>query len=297
MGTENDFTIVIEDCLDSLRADRGASANSILAYRNDLNQAAEYFESRGTSDWSQLTPDDILAWEATLGPPMAPRSAQRKLSALRTLLKFLRRDRGVVLEMPESGRYRLHRPVPKALSMDQMQALLDAPDLQQPTGLRDRACMELLYGAGLRISEAVDLALADIDFDSASLRVRGKREKTRLLPLPSGVWPWIERYLGEGRPKLVKRPMEQLLLSDRGLHWRRTTAAARMVKYARQVGIEHLSPHVLRHTYAVHLLKAGADLRAVQELLGHESIATTQVYTQLDMDEVRRRYQSAHPRR
>lgn len=158
--------------------------------------------------------------------------------------------------------------------------------------------MELIYGAGLRVSEALELRLDQIDRQSASLTVTGKREKTRWVPLPVQTLHWIEVYEREGRPRLLKRPMAQLIVSDRGLKMQRATVYVRLARYARLAGIpSHIGPHVLRHTYAVHLLQGGADLRVVQELLGHESIATTQVYTQLDLEEVARRYRKAHPRR
>lgn len=158
--------------------------------------------------------------------------------------------------------------------------------------------MELIYGAGLRISEAVELRTDALELDSAALRVTGKRGKTRWLPLPSGTIRWIERYLQEARPKLAKTPRAEVMISDRGLALRRTTAALNLAKHARAAGLESkISPHTLRHSYAVHLLQGGADLRAVQELLGHESVATTQVYTQLELAEVQRQYRKAHPRK
>jgi integrase/recombinase XerD len=188
--------------------------------------------------------------------------------------------------------------LPKALPVAEMQALLNAPDISKPGGLRDRALMELVYGAGLRISEAISLRLDELDLDSAAIRVTGKRGKTRLVPLPSLTIPWLERYLAEARPQLVKKPVAQVFVADKGKALARQVAYNRLVRYARLAGIEKtVSPHTLRHSYAVHLLQGGADLRAVQELLGHASISTTQVYTQLDLEEVQKRYRSAHPRR
>jgi integrase/recombinase XerD len=158
--------------------------------------------------------------------------------------------------------------------------------------------MELVYGAGLRISEAVELRLEELDLDTAAFRVTGKRGKTRWLPLPRFTLPWVEKYLLEARPKLVRRPVAQVFVGTRGGRFSRQNAYMVLQRHARAAGIEKkLSPHVLRHTYAVHLLQGGADLRAVQELLGHASISTTQVYTQLDLEEVRRKYRQAHPRR
>jgi integrase/recombinase XerD len=158
--------------------------------------------------------------------------------------------------------------------------------------------MELLYGAGLRISEAVSLTHSQLSLDTASITVTGKRNKTRWVPLPAQTIQWIERYIGDARPKLVRVPSQLVLLSDRGKPLARQSAYTRLQRYAQKCGIAgHVGPHVLRHTYAVHLLKGGADLRSVQELLGHESVATTQIYTQLDLEQVRRTYEKSHPRR
>jgi site-specific recombinase XerD len=158
--------------------------------------------------------------------------------------------------------------------------------------------MELIYGAGLRVSEAVGLGLAELDLIEGAVRVTGKRGKTRWCPLPGGTVRWLKHYIENGRPAMLKRPSGLVILSDRGRGMCRQTAYAKLNQYARNAGIESkIGPHTLRHTYAVHLLQGGADLRAVQELLGHESIATTQVYTHLDMDQVKRAYAKAHPRR
>lgn len=201
-------------------------------------------------------------------------------------------------DLPTTTTARRQRLLPKSLPFERLEALLNAPDLCQPGGLRDRCLMELLYGAGLRISEAVTLTVARLSLDTASITVIGKRDKTRWIPLPAQTIQWIERYLQDARPKLVKGSSQLILLSDRGKPLARQTAYTRLQRYARQCGIaEHIGPHVLRHTYAVHLLKGGADLRSVQELLGHESIATTQIYTQLDLEQVRKAYEKAHPRR
>jgi integrase/recombinase XerD len=158
--------------------------------------------------------------------------------------------------------------------------------------------MELVYGAGLRISEAVELEFDSLDLEERAVRVTGKRGKTRRVPLPAETANWMRKYLQEGRPKLVKGASGRIFLSDTGRVLLRQTAYKLLERYARRADLPiGVSPHTLRHTYAVHLLKGGADLRAVQELLGHESIATTQVYTELDLEEVRQKYRAAHPRR
>lgn len=229
---------------------------------------------------------------------LQPASRNRKLSAVHSLVKHLQKQgRLAGFHWPEGLSGRLPKRLPKALTATQTDALLDAPNPGSPAGLRDRALMELIYGTGLRISEAVGLRMEQLDLDSAALVVTGKRGKTRWVPLPRQTIEWLERWLKEGRPQMVKRPRAEVFLGARGgpLNRRvaqdaltRASAAAQLPKGA--------SPHTLRHTYAVHLLKGGADLRAVQELLGHESLETTQIYTQLDMDEIAAKHKKAHPR-
>lgn len=294
----NSLEPAIEWFLDHLRVERGASPHTLLAYENDLRKAIEFFGTRGLREWSDLTAAEQVAFESTLGPPLARTTAQRRVSSLRSLLKFLKRNKeGPKADLPSTGGFRKPKALPKALGREQMEALLAAPNLETPVGLRDRAAMELIYGAGLRVSEAVSLTAFDLDLDVGVARVTGKRGKTREVPLPAGTVAWLGRYLDEGRPKLVKKPLANVLVSDRGRPWLRQTVYDRLERYTKEAGLEAIGPHVLRHTYAVHLLRGGADLRAVQELLGHASIATTQVYTHLDLEEVRRKYDQAHPRR
>ena len=284
--------------LDHLAVEKGASRHTITAYQNDLSQAASYFSRVGMTAWKDIDADRIAGFEAALGSGISRATAQRRLSSLRSLLKFLKaRGVGPATDLPATGGFKSKRSLPKALDAGKVIALLEGPDLAQVQGIRDRALMELIYGAGLRVSEAVELGLDGLDLEHGAVRVTGKRGKTRWIPLPDMTVHWLKKYLEEARPHLVKRPSPLLMLSDRGLPLLRQTVYKKLEHYAKQAGIESgVSPHTLRHSYAVHLLKGGADLRAVQELLGHESIATTQVYTQLDIDEVKKRYSKAHPR-
>ena len=298
MEAQDRFVDTIEQFLDHLRAERGASEHTVAAYSNDLLRAANFFASIGVTDWRSLSADNILRFQSS-DRAAKTTTVMRRTSSLRSFLKYLKKQgAGPEVELPKSAFARRPRRLPKALSLEDLAALLNAPDLSKPDGVRDRALMELVYGAGLRISEAVGLRVEELDLDSAAFRVTGKRGKTRWLPLPRFTLPWLEKYLNEARPVLVKRPMAQVFVGMRGGALSRQNAYLLLEKYAKKAGIERkISPHVLRHTYAVHLLKGGADLRAVQELLGHASISTTQVYTQLDMEEVKRKYRAAHPRR
>ena len=288
----------IEWFLDYLRVHRGASPHTVDAYRTDLFDSARFFGRLGLRDWSALSGEWIPRYRNTLGRPLASTTAQRRMSALRSFLKFLKRNQaGPKLDLPDTGGFRKPKILPKALSKAQLEALLEAPEIADPLGLRDRALLEIIYGTGLRISEAVELKLAELDLDRRAVRVTGKRGKTRWVPMPSQTADWMARYLREARPHLLRQPSGLVFLSARGLPLRRTTVAFKLKEYARRAGLpEPASPHTLRHTYAVHLLQGGADLRAVQELLGHESVATTQVYTQLDLAEVREKYRKSHPR-
>jgi integrase/recombinase XerD len=292
---ESIATEQIADFLDALRMDRGASEHTIAAYRNDLNQALIAF---GGDDWSDLAATDLAQMETILAKDVAKSTVQRRLSALRAFLKFLKREgRGPSIDLPSTGGFRKSRPLPKALAAAPRDAILSAPSEATAAGLRDRALFELVYGAGLRISEAVELEQDALDLEQGTVRVTGKRGKTRLVPLPTATIEQLKHYLLFARPKLQRKPNYLVILSNRGLPFRRQTAYAQLRKYSESLGLpESVSPHSLRHTYAVDLLRGGADLRAVQELLGHESIATTQVYTQLELEEVRQRYRSAHPR-
>lgn len=298
MEAEERLADAVEWFLDHLRVDRGGSPHTVLAYANDLAHARAFFAAQGLDDWRGLDPVLLARYQSTLGPPMAVASAQRRMSALRTFLKFLKKNQeGPTADLPATESARRPKRLPKALERERLEAMLDAPDLAKPAGLRDRALMELIYGTGLRVSEAVGLRLDECLFSEETLRVTGKRGKTRLVPIPAQTVDWLRRYLAHGRSRLLKAPLPNLIVSDRGRPMLRQVAYDKLAHYARLAGIPSgVGPHTLRHTYAVHLLKGGADLRAVQELLGHESIATTQVYTELDLDEVRRRYRAAHPR-
>jgi integrase/recombinase XerD len=218
---------------------------------------------------------------------------------MNSFFKYLKKNgRSIHTENISINAGKKAKVLPKSLSAEQLHRLLSAADISTPTGLRDRTLIELIYGAGLRVSEAVGLRLEQLDLDTHTLLVTGKREKTRTIPIPNQTSLWIEKYLSESRPKLLKKPLPNLLLSDRGLIMHRQRAYDILQHYSALANLpKNVNPHMLRHTYAVHLLRNGADLRAIQELLGHESISTTQVYTQLDLEDISKRYHNAHPRK
>ncbi|RYG88625.1 hypothetical protein EON77_00370 [bacterium] len=288
----------VEAFLDHLRADRGASSHTLAAYANDLTALAASLRAGGLQSWEALGADDLAIVDRHLADLPSQRSAMRRSSALRSFLKFLRRQ-GVAIgvELPEGTSFRPGKSLPKALDAVSVETLL-AGEPETPTLRRDLALFALVYGAGLRISEAVELPVRAFSIEERTVRVRGKGEKTRVIPLPLPCAQEIETYLREVRPVLAVKPTERLFVADRGGDLGRQRAYAILARLAASKGVSgRFGPHALRHSYAVHLLNGGADLRAVQELLGHESIATTQIYTALQMDEVQRRYDAAHPRR
>jgi site-specific recombinase XerD len=285
--------------MDHLRVERSASPHTLAAYQNDLKILAELLVSLDVEKWENVQNEHLAKFEASLGKGVKRSTAQRRLSSLRSFFKYLARN-GVEIDadLPDTGGFRTAKRLPKALSPVQLSDLMEQQPISTPEGLRDRALFELIYGAGLRISEAVDLEFSDLDLTGFTVRVFGKRGKTRLNPLPEGTVDWLRAYQELGRPRLLKTPLKFFIVSDTGKKLLRQTAYKLIQKYCKLANLpEGISPHTLRHTFAVDMLKAGADLRVVQELLGHESIATTQIYTQLDLAEVRKRYDKAHPRR
>lgn len=298
MKSEDALSEGIELFLDHLGVERVASPHTLAAYRNDLQLASSLFLSYGVLGWDELDNEHLRRFEASLGD-VSISTAQRRLSALRSFLKYLRRNGvNVVADLPSTGGFKKSRHLPKALASEELHELLDKQPTLNPTDLRDRALFELIYGGGLRISEAVDLEVGALDLTGYSVRIYGKRGKTRLNPLPEGTVTWLRAYRDNSRPILAKNPIKYFLVSDTGKKLLRQTAYKSVRRCAQLADIQKgVSPHTLRHTFAVDMLKGGADLRVVQELLGHESIATTQIYTELDLTEVRKRYDKSHPRR
>lgn len=300
MGLEEkeQFREHIERFLEYLQYERGTSRHTIDAYQVDLNSAEEFFVKEGCLSLEKITKIHLLDYQQFVTKQFAPSSARRKISSLRSFLKFLVKSGiQVTTDLPTSSGIKLPKRLPKAIAIEKLQEMMDVPNLSTPVGIRDRTLMEIVYGTGLRVSEAINLRTNEIDLNHGVFRVMGKREKTRIVPLPEHTMPWIPRYLEESRPKLVKPGVATFFVGSRGKPLSRQSAYAIIDQCRRLAGInESVSPHTLRHTYAVHLIQGGADIRAVQELLGHSSIATTQVYTQLDLETIVEHYKKAHPR-
>ncbi len=290
--------------LDHLRVERGLATNTLAAYRRDLALYGRYLAEVEIDDPRQVAADDLEAfvawlrgWRSSDGKGYATSSVARAVVAVRGFHRFLAReglttsDVGADLDTP-----RADRSLPKALSLDQIERLLTAPTGDEPPALRDRAILELLYGAGLRISELTGLDLDDLDTTDRLVLVRGKGDKERIVPYGEVAAAALDRWTVQGRPALAPRS-PALFVNARGGRLTRQGAWKRLRGHAERVGLAaSVSPHTLRHTFATHLLDGGADVRAVQELLGHASVTTTQIYTLVSRSALQEAYQRAHPR-
>ncbi len=296
----------ISRLLDFLTVERGVSKNTLEAYRRDLLRYASYLRTRGVSD-AILADESVIAGfighlsatEFAEGRRYRPSSVARALAAVRTFHGFLLRE-GDTDVNPAQGvtRPKVPRNLPRPLAVADVEAMLAAPGEGDVVGLRDRAILETLYGAGLRISELVGLDVDDVDLEEGSVRVFGKGSKERLVPLGGFATRAIEAYLTRARPALARAGSgAAMFLNRRGGRLTRQGAAKILGTAVRRAGVtKRVTPHTLRHSFATHLLEGGADVRVVQELLGHATLTTTQIYTLVTGDRLREEYFSAHPR-
>jgi integrase/recombinase XerD len=300
-------TTVIRGYLDHLAVERGVAANTLASYRRDLNRYADYLSSLGVARIDVVDAAMVSAFLAYLRegdpdhPPLSATSAARAVVAVRGLHRFALRDGLVEVDVAHEVRPPTPpRRLPKAISLDDVERLLDAAGYQQTAlALRNRALLEVLYGTGARISEAVGLAVDDIDLADRSVLLSGKGGKQRRVPLGSYAAAAVEGYLGQARPALAAagRGTPVVFLNSRGGPLSRQSAWAVLRTAAERAGLAAgISPHTLRHSFATHLMAGGADVRVVQELLGHSSVTTTQIYTLVTVDMLREVYATAHPR-
>lgn len=284
--------------LDALWMERGLGENTLQAYRTDLYTFAEWQCSRGNHDLLQTSATDLHAYLAVQAR-RSTRSTARRLSSLRRLFQYLAREGRIVTDPTVNVESpRLGRSLPKSLTEADVEALLQAPDVSSRTGMRDRAMLEVLYATGLRVSELVNLRLEQLNLRQGVIRVIGKGNKERLVPLGEESIDWLNRYIREVRPDFFKgQPDATLFPSNRGRPQTRQTFWYAIKRYAITAGINKpLSPHVLRHAFATHLLNHGADLRVVQMLLGHSDISTTQIYTHIAKERLKDIHAKHHPR-
>ncbi|MCP1675501.1 integrase/recombinase XerD [Natronocella acetinitrilica] len=290
---------VVDRFLDALWVERGLSRQTLSAYGSDLRAFGRWLEAR---DGALLTAsrEDVLGYLAVKVQAGAkPRSTARLLSSLRRFYRWqIREGRLQVDPTTDVAAPRLGRPLPEALGESDVEALLMAPDTSDPLGLRDRAMLELLYATGLRVSELVGLAVTQLGLRQGVVRVIGKGDKERLVPMGEEAQGWVEEYLGHGRPALMgARQSNDLFVTARGAAMTRQGFWYRIKHYAAVAGVRgSLSPHTLRHSFATHLINHGADLRVVQLLLGHSDLSTTQIYTHVARHRLQDLHRLHHPR-
>ncbi|HEY5051978.1 MAG TPA: site-specific tyrosine recombinase XerD [Solirubrobacterales bacterium] len=302
-GADARFEGLVLDFLSYLELERGLSRNTLNAYRTDLLQYGEFLSAHD-GDALSVRPGDIAEFLAELAtgngrPPCSASTIHRKAACLRSFYKHLRRDE-LIGDDPTAALSapRRAKKLPQVLNYSEVQLLLASPRGDEPTTTRDRALLEVMYACGLRASETIGLEIADLDLRQGFLRARGKGSKERLVPLGRKAIAAISIYMRSGRPKLVgERHEPKLFVNFRGGPLTRQGLYKIVQRHARAAGLEgQMSPHTLRHSFATHLLAGGCDLRAVQEMLGHADISTTQMYTHLSGAQLKEVYFRSHPR-
>ena len=277
---------------------QGVSHNTQASYRSDLRRYCDYLsqQQHRLLDTTTGGLQDYLLWRRSQG--LSPRSTSRFLSAMKKFCQFaikqnwLSHDPSATLKRPK-----LPQAIPHSLSEEDVEALLDAPDTDTELGLRDRTMLEVLYASGLRVTELIRLQLEQISLKQGLVRIIGKGDKERLVPLGEEALDWLQRYLQYGRPALSDKSSPWIFITQRGTLLTRQAFWYRIKHYADRAGIRaHLSPHTLRHAFATHLLNHGADLRVLQMLLGHSDLSTTQIYTQVARERLQSLHAQHHPR-
>jgi integrase/recombinase XerD len=290
---------LLDELTDRLWLEEGLSRNTLDSYRQDLVQYADWLEKHAGKNLIEAEQADIQRYLAVKYPVSQPRSISRLIASLRRLYRFALRENKLSIDPTlQIDSPKLPRSLPKSMSEEEVEALLNAPDVSQPLGLRDRAMLETLYASGLRVSELVGLKVTEASLEMGVVRVMGKGSKERLVPLGQEAIEWIARYLKEARPELLKRRLcDSLFVTQRASAMTRQAFWYLIKRYAVLAGSNKaLSPHVLRHAFATHLLNHGADLRVVQMLLGHSDISTTQIYTHVARERLKALHAMHHPR-
>ena len=291
--------------LEYLEVEQGYSPNTIAAYRNDLGQFLAYLEGLDPAarprGWGNVTRDHVVGYILSLRErEYSANTIARKIASVKSFFGHLRAQGEVNvnptdhLETPKAEKH-----LPETMSPEEVERLLNAPKLETAAGKRDKAMLELLYAAGLRVSELVALNVEDVDFEEGVVRCFGKGQKERVLPVYQRAMDYLNLYLEEGRPVLLRENDDQpaLFLNRRGRRLTRQGLWLIIKRYVEEANIEtHVTPHTLRHSFATHMLRGGAGLREVQEMLGHAHISTTQIYTHVTADHLREAYDETHPR-
>ncbi len=295
----------IQQFLDYLDAEKGYSINTLAAYQNDLSQFLIFLQQlpieQRPQTWDDVTRDHIVSYILEMKErEYASSTVARKVAAVKSFFKFLE-STGQISFNPAKDMEtpRAEKHLPATISAEDVDRLLEAPAGDSPAALRDRAMLELLYATGLRVSELVALNVSDVNLEEGTVRCMGKGKKERILPIYDRARNALAEYVYEGRPKLLGEHNDEpaLFLNRRGTRLTRQGLWLIIKRYVEVVGIqENVTPHTLRHSFATHMLRGGADLRAVQQMLGHANISTTQIYTQVTPDRMREVYDETHPR-
>jgi integrase/recombinase XerD len=284
--------------LDYLAIEKGLAKNSLAAYRSDLRNFGDWLAQREIELEGVERLQIIRYFQALRGAGISARSVARALAAIRGMFRFLVAERHLKHDPTENiENPKLWTTLPKSLQPFEVEALLRAPDRGKPDGLRDAAMLELLYATGLRVSELIHVKIESLVMDAGFLRTIGKGSKERIVPFGDSARDAIVAYIERGRAHFAKAPDPHLFLSNRGKPMSRQSFWMKITRYARAAGITaKISPHMLRHSFATHLLENGADLRSVQMMLGHSDISTTQIYTHVSRARLQRMYEQFHPR-
>lgn len=291
---------LVENFLDYLSVERGLSRNTIISYREDLNTYLRFLESAHIDTLSKTDKNnviDFMLYQKDRG--LSANSTARRLAAIKVFYRFLVKER--ILKVDPTSLIdspKLWKKIPQTLSLNEVEVLINQPNLRNKQGIRDRAILEVLYATGMRVSEAVNLKKDNVNLDIGFLRCIGKGNKERVIPLGKKAIVSLKRYLQSSRPQLLKKRESDLLFLNRfGEKISRQSLWKMIRRYAQEARIKKpIRPHILRHSFATHLLERGADLRSVQEMLGHSNIATTQIYTHINKDRLKTIHKMFHPR-